>query len=265
MKPLTFFLVAAIAAPQLATAQARGRSLNVESDLPGPRGARLQRAATTASAVTAATVGDADSFGRTVKYLGVAQTLPIALQQDCTGSSPADERCLVLAPAPELTGFEEVELARIDLPANATQSLLCFAITPFIQFQFQNPTGVPQPNADFNVLPFITVENPVLADPALIDPATGAPFGGKFETALGTFRESRSLAVDERAFQRLTLSRSCIGGLVSRSFLVEGLGLTDAQAKDFFKKPITLRFGAIGAVQLVDFANYFYGIRIYGD
>jgi hypothetical protein len=31
------------------------------------------------------------------------------------------------------------------------------------------------------------------------------------------------------------------------------------------KKPMKFTFGASGTVQLVDFANYFYGVRLYGD
>jgi hypothetical protein len=37
------------------------------------------------------------------------------------------------------------------------------------------------------------------------------------------------------------------------------------QAKQFFKKPMTFTFGAQGSMRIVDFANYFYGIRLYGD
>jgi hypothetical protein len=47
--------------------------------------------------------------------------------------------------------------------------------------------------------------------------------------------------------------------------LVDSYGLTDAQAKDFFKKPMTIRFGARGTVAMATFTNYFYGIRLYGD
>jgi hypothetical protein len=64
--------------------------------------------------------------------------------------------------------------------------------------------------------------------------------------------------------KKLFLSRHCIGGLVSKRSLV-GSGLNETQAKQFFKKPMKFTFGASGTVQIVDFANFFYGIRLYGD
>src|SRR5262245_33322469 len=39
-----------------------------------------------ASSPTVEDVGDADSFGRNVIYLGLAQTLPVTVTDDCTGS-----------------------------------------------------------------------------------------------------------------------------------------------------------------------------------
>src|SRR5687767_1439958 len=52
------------------------------------------------AAVTAEDVGDPDSFGRNVTYLGLAQTLAVALVDDCSTSDPTLERCIVNNPAP---------------------------------------------------------------------------------------------------------------------------------------------------------------------
>src|SRR5262245_16762007 len=41
-----------------------------------------------ATAVTDDDVGDADSFGRNVTYLGLAQTMSISVQDDCSASDP---------------------------------------------------------------------------------------------------------------------------------------------------------------------------------
>jgi hypothetical protein len=40
---------------------------------------------------------------------------------------------------------------------------------------------------------------------------------------------------------------------------------SDTQANQFFKKPMTFTFGASGTFGLTTFANYLYGIRLYGD
>lgn len=222
-----------------------------------------------AAAPTVEEVGDADSFGRDVVYLGSAQTANVALQADCTPDPmapppPPNDRCVVLNAQPATTTFVEDGLATMQLPADSTKSLICFALTPNVFFEFSNQTGVPQSNALYNARALITIENEVLDDPTLIDPATGLPYGGRMQLGLTAYSESRSIAPGERAQKSMFLSRHCIGGLVSRRSLVAS-GLSDAQAKQFFKKPMTITFGSQGSLRIVDFANYFYGIRLYGD
>jgi hypothetical protein len=73
--------------------------------------------------------------------------------------------------------------------------------------------------------------------------------------------ESRRIAAGEREQKSMFLSRHC---MVSKRSLV-GSGLTQTQAKQFLKKAMKFTFGSSGTVQIVDFANYFYGIRLYGD
>jgi hypothetical protein len=231
----------------------------------------LGAAALTARAAgpTVDDVGDVDSFGRNVIYLGLAQTSAISLLDDCTPdpTSPPgpNDRCITLGPQPGVTSFNEAKLASMRIPAKSSQSMLCFSLTPQMSFEFLNLTGVAQPNARFAARPVVVVQNNVLNDPTLIDPNTGAPFNGEFTLTLSTYSESRNLAAGEREQKQLFLSRDCIAGLVSKRSLVENYGLTDTQAKKFFNEPITLVFGASGTAQLVDFAAYFYGIRIYGD
>ncbi|HEU4780647.1 MAG TPA: hypothetical protein VFS58_12265, partial [Steroidobacteraceae bacterium] len=118
----------------------------------------------TAAAPTVEDVGDADSFGRNVTYLGLAQTLSVTVQDDCTGSDPAFERCVVANAAPAPTSFDESGLATISLPPKATKSLMCFSLTPFIQVQWQNNLAVPA-TARFNASAAITIDNDVLDDP----------------------------------------------------------------------------------------------------
>jgi hypothetical protein len=225
-------------------------------------------AAAHAAGPTVEEVGDVDSFGRDVIYLGIAQTANVALQSDCTPDPTApplpNDRCIVLSPQPGSTSWNEDGLATLQLPAESTKSLVCFALTPNVNYQFNNLTGVSQPNARFTARAVITIENQVLDDPTLIDPNTGLPYGGKMTLPLSTYSESRSIAAGEHAHKSMFLTRHCIAGLVSKRSLV-GSGLTEAQAKQFFRNPMKFTFGSSGTVQMVDFANYFYGIRLYGD
>jgi hypothetical protein len=221
-------------------------------------------AITAAAAPTVEEVGDADSFGRNVTYLGLAQTQAVVILPDCTGSDPAFERCIVGNPAPSPTTFNESDLASISLPAKATKSLVCFTLTPVVQLNWRNTLATPA-LASFAANAVITFENPVLDDPALIDPGTGLPFGGSITLGLSTFGDTHTLQSGEVDSKLLFMSRGCIAGVMNKRSLVENYGLTDIQAKEFFKKPMNVRFGSRGNVALSEFTSYFYGIRLYGD
>jgi hypothetical protein len=231
--------------------------------------AAVHAAAPAAAAPTAEEVGDADSFGHDVIYLGSALTGSVQLLSDCTpdpsNPPPPNSRCIVTNAQPAQTSWNEDGLATLQLPARSTKSLICFALTPNVSYEFHNLTGTPQPNASFLALAVITIENSVLNDPRLIDPSTSLPYGGKMTVRLATYSESRSIAVGEREQQRMSLSRHCIAGLVSKSSLVTSGGLSATQADEFFLKPMKFTFGSVGSVQMVVDANYFYGIRLYGD
>jgi len=224
----------------------------------------LSPSVTAAAAPTVEDVGDPDSFGKNVTYLGLAQTLGISIVDDCSASDPSLERCIVANPAPAPTTFDEDNLATINLPAKATKSLMCFALTPIYQIQWDNNLATPA-QARFGASALITIDNEVLDDPTLIDPNTGLPFGGVLSLGLGTHTDRHTIHPGDSEFKNMQMSRSCIAGIVSKRALVESYGLTETQAKEFFKKPMTITFGARGTVAMTSFFNYLYGIRLYGD
>ena len=223
------------------------------------------------AAPTDAEVGDANSFGRDVKWLGLLQSGSVSFQSDCTpapGDPPPgpDDRCVTLNAAPAATSFDLPDIGRITLPGKSANSLLCHWLSPILFYQFQNTTGVFQPNANFRLTPYIVVESSVLADPALINPNTGLPFGGSLETGFAaTYSDSRSLDVNARQTTRHSQSRTCIAGFVSKRNLIEGFGLTEAQARELFRRDITLRFGVRGVASMINSALALYGLRVVGD
>src|SRR5262245_40660197 len=236
----TAALVLTQAPIDVATARPKRVATETSPDLLQPSRARRSPApsagpALTAAAPTVEDVGDADSFGRNVVYLGLAQTLPVVLAPDCTGSDPTLERCIVLAAAPATTTFDEADLAQINLPAKATKSLVCFTFTPFMTFDFNNTTAGNLFGL-FTASASIIIENSVLDDPTLIDPTTGLPFGGQLTVGLGTYREARTIEPGEIDSKRLSMSRDCIAGLVGKRALMETYGLSEALTKEFFKK-----------------------------
>jgi hypothetical protein len=260
----------AIAAPKETVTETSPDVLRTQqtkrSSLPRPSAPLLLApgAITAAAAPTVEEVGDADSFGRNVTYLGLAQTQSVVVQPDCTGSDPTLERCIVANPAPAPTSFNESGLASISLPAKATKSLLCFTLTPNVTVFWTNTLAVPA-TARFSASAVVSIDNEVLDDPALIDPGTGLPFGGTLTLGLSTFHDQHTLQPGEIDNKTLFMSRACIAGIVSKRALVENYGLSETQATQFFKKPMTLSFGSRGTVALSEFTNYFYGFRVYGD
>jgi hypothetical protein len=218
-----------------------------------------------AAGVTIDTVGDPDSFGHNMVYLGMAQTQAVYLTGDCTGYPPDAGPCIETNPAPASTTVDEPDLAVIQLPGKATRTIICFTFTPFASWQWENATGAQQ-TAVMYLRPAVRIESEVLNDPSLIDPNTGLPFNGVLmDGTITTFLQARTLNPGEFDFQYRTTTRSCTGGLASVRSLRENYGLSDSVIKDFFKKPITITFGVTGNVSMVTEATYFVGVRLYGD
>ena len=239
--------------------------------LPSAKAVRIAAPATARSHVAGAAaptrddVGDVDSFGRSLVWLGVAQG-----NIDLSSSCPPDDgepttNCVALNAAPATTAFDLDGIAHVTLPGKAANSLLCYWFSPTLSVDYLNPTAA----SDVGLLaysPTLTVESEVLDDPALIDPTTGAPFDGKLVTGMTASEHFEvPLAPGQQQFERSRDSAVCIAGLLSRRALVDTYGLTDAQAKQVFTKPVTISLNVSGSVRLVDEASLIFGLRIVGD
>ena len=216
-----------------------------------------------AAAVTDEDVGDSDSFGRNLRWLGLAD-MSVELTDTCPGADP-DAGCQVLNPAPAFTSFAFEDLGRITLPGKSTHSLLCYWFSPVVTARYANPTSN-QVLARFRYSPTLTIENPVLATPGLIDPTTGLPFNGKLLTGMTSSEVFEVPLAPGVAFtERSRDSAVCIAGFISRKSLADTYGLSDAQIKEFFKKPTTVRMNISGHAQYVESASLYFGLRIIGD
>lgn len=234
------------------------------ADVPAPPSQAAVRSAAPAGPAAspgADDVGDADSFGRNLTWLGLTDGA-IELSPDCSSGA---EHCQILAPAPAATAYSFHDVGRIKLPKNATNSLLCYWFSPVLSVSYDNPTASPVV-ARLTVVPSVTVENPVLDDPSLIDPNTGLPFGGSLLTAVtSSERFEVPLTPGQHLFQRERDSAVCIAGLISKQSLMQNYGLSEAQARQFFKKPTTLRLNVEGSAQFVGDASLYFGLRVVGD
>jgi hypothetical protein len=263
MKPwiFSFMTIAAIC-----TAARAKDFVEQSTDMRRQTKAEQRAAAAEGSLVSPADVGDVDSFGRNVHFLGVAFTGFIQLQRDCStpSFSGPDDRCFVPNPPSTLTVLEIRDVGRMRLPAKASNSLLCHSITSQPLWHFTNTTA-DAGNAQFRYLVFVTIENEVLNDPNLIDPTTGQPFGGALEQGFSMITDSQTLHPGDQATRRNISTRSCQGGLISKAGLIDSFGLTPAQADEFFKKPMTIRLHMLLLTQFVDLSTVLYGLRLYGD
>ena len=245
--------------PPAALSQAAGKIAAARADRAAKTGA------VTTAAVTVEEVGDPDSFGKPVKWLGLLSGTLI-LDTDCSpppGELP-NPGCITINPAPVPTIINAVDLASITLPGKSTESMLCHWQTPLVNYGASNPTLTPQ-SFTFRLTPRYRIQSEVLDDPALINPNTGAPFGGSFEVALTAFNKGHLLQPGDFESETVSGARMCIGGLVSKAALVGQYGLTEAQAKKFFRKPITLTLSIGGQVRMVEAGSINIGTRFTGD
>ncbi|HVF71980.1 MAG TPA: hypothetical protein VM940_10275 [Chthoniobacterales bacterium] len=207
-----------------------------------------------------ADVGEAESFGHPALYMGAASG-GFSLASSC---DPAATSCFVLAPSPTTTTFTVTDDCRIKLPKKATRTIIYPALNFFVNYELENHTGVFQPQGLFFFRASIDVESDALLDPTIIDPSTGSPAAGKFRAVFNyTYRDDRSMQVNDRQRQQMTLVRVGNGG-INKAFFV-GQGVPQAVVDAMFAGPITLRMNVEGEAKLCDFASVTTNMRLFGD
>ena len=219
---------------------------------------------------TPAEVGEAESFGHNVQYMGAVSGF-ITLSPACTPAPPPvppttanDDQCFTLAAAPAQTNFDAEDILRIKLPKKATRTIIYPALNFFINYQLQNSTGVFQPQGLFSYTASITIESDVLLNPSIIDPSTGLPANGKLVGQFSyVFRDDRSMDVNARQRQRETLVRVGNAG-INKAQLVAS-GLSESVVDDLFKSAMTIRMSVTGNAKLLTDATITCNMRLFGD
>jgi len=260
-KALLVTLLAVAATVSVGSAATPPKDATMDAPRRGKRPPNLPNMAEAALSPTNADVGDGDSFGRSVNFLGYAQTNGVLVWWDCTDQIPGT--CVVPDPDTSTGGITRIgDEAVIKLPARAARSLLCFTINPIGFVALHNTSGSRQ-GASFSMFARWRIESEVLNDPALINQGTGLPFNGVIEGGAGLASEYETLEAGAERNISVYAPRICNSGHLSRRGLIE-MGLSDAQAREVFRKPITLRFG--GSLN-VSWGNALMnpGFRVYGD
>ena len=217
-------------------------------------------------------VGDAGSFAHPALYMGAASgfvTLSPACTPAPTPSPPAtanNNQCFDLNPCPALTTFTADDICRIKLPKKATRTIIYPVLNFFHNYQLENTTLVPVPNALFDYRAYITIESDVLNDPSCIDPNNdGMPCNGKlqFQFTPNRVRDDRSMNPLDRARNRLTFTRAGNAGINKAQLVESGVSSTIVDA--LFAGPMIIRLNIAGSARCVTDASITGNMRLFGD
>jgi hypothetical protein len=214
------------------------------------------------AAPTVEDVGDPESFGRAVKYLGVKTTSRVLLSPNCAVPVAADgTRCRRTPPSttPGSVTINESALASMRLPGNSARSLLCLSIQSFGRYGLWNNTSN-NTFAGLSLAATITIQSEVFLEPQVVNHIPN----GRLIVQPDLFTQTKYLAPYGQEQASLSAGENCLGGLVTRQSLMKN-GLTSEQAARFFARPISLTFGLAGSGAAVDYADIAYGARVYGD
>lgn len=218
--------------------------------------------------VTHEQVGDADSFGRPLKWLGI-HFLQIAFQPTCPRANAVPgELCQPIPNLNSAISFTQRSSTSIELPAYAATSLICQWISPYQSVTFSNTTSTRRYGI-FRTTPVVTIYSEALGDPnstTTIAPTT--PWSnGKWVMTLGSHYNNMTRPLEPGVLYNETSRNSqvCMSGILSRRALIEGYGMSEAMADDFFSKPMRLEFGVTGVIQNVQSAYLTMGTRLVGD
>ena len=231
---------------------------------------RMAKPAPPPAPPTVTDVGDVDSFGRNVRWLGGAVgEADVASPAQCSewATNFPEIRCSpVILDSQASTSFLIEDFARISLPAGASNSTFCHWLNPMVSADFSNTSSEIQVSTlRYSIGAY--VENPVLASPGLTNPGTGTPMNGRLWIGFG--REEFNQVVPANTTRlRQTWHSSKICGIdnqINKRMLIQDYGLSQTQADEFFTKPTTMRLAVSGRIQRVDLAGFYVNLRIVGD
>jgi len=258
-----------VAGIQYAAAQDRAE---IKNDIKATRESllkeRQRQAKPTGQAVTAADVGEPDSFGKNALFLGVAGGGTVLIDPTCDpadiGTLGPDDHCVAVPdPAVPVPPTVFNDIARITIPGKSVSNIVYQISNHTISYDMFN-SGASAAQGRMSYVPSITIESDALNDPSLIDPNTGLPFNGSFTTSgIGTYSVNQTLAPGASSFLTHSYTRANTIGL-SRTFFA-GLGLPSNVIDQIYKKPMTIRLNVRITSRYVDFATILFSARFLGN
>ena len=217
--------------------------------------------------LTAADVGEPDSFGKNALFLGIATSGLVIIDPTCNpldiGPLGPDDHCI----SPDVTSTVPTttfnNIGRITIPGKSVSNIIYAIANNTAAFGLFNPNGSPVVGR-ISYIPTVTIESEALNDPSLIDPTTGLPFNGSFTTSgFGTLATSKTMAGLSTEFQSNSYTRANTLGF-SRTYFA-ALGLPNSVIDQIYKKPVTIKLNIRVSSRFVDSATLAYTIRFLGN
>ena len=224
------------------------------------------------SLLTAAEVGEPDSFGKNVKFLGTATTGVVFAYHSCDAAVllaelqltlGADDRCLAVANGGATASATFDNLGRITIPGRSADNVMYFIANNTINNEYQNnfANGL---LVFFTYSPRVTIESAALNDPAAVDPTTGLPLNGSLTVGIsGTKQFIRTVPAGEFEYFFDHYSSAATRGF-ARSYFAD-LGLPPTVVNNLYRQPMTIKLGMRLSVRNVYFGQYYYTMRFTGN
>jgi hypothetical protein len=219
------------------------------------------------NAVTTADVGEPDSFGKNVKFFGIAASGLVILTTDCSeanvGILGPDDRCQLITDQNVVTGTNYFDIGRITIPGKSLDNVLHVISRSSYSYAMNN-LGTTPSLARVGFVPSLTLESVAFNDPSAIDPATGLPMNGALRTTgSGLLSITKTIAADAIENVAQNSGGSSILGF-SREYFRQ-IGMSNSAIDRFYKNPVTIKIGIRASSQLVSEATFRYSIRLMGN
>ncbi|MGQ0540957.1 MAG: hypothetical protein ACT4O9_03790 [Blastocatellia bacterium] len=225
------------------------------------------------SAVLPSDVGEADSFGRNVKFMGTAVGGSVIIYRSCDPQILLDEQGVTLGPDDRCVAHDPAtttttratfdDIGRINLPGRSADNVVYYLLNNYAGADLFNPDSVSK-DAFFFYGPQLTLESAALNDPAALD-QDGNPLNGRLTLSVfGSRFVYKTIASGGTDSHYDRYTSAATSGL-SRSFFTD-YGLPQNVINRLYRLPMTIKLGVrVNVRGPVYFGEYSSAARFMGN
>lgn len=272
MNKITLILVLVFLSIQVTTAQ-KSADLNEDKTITNELSeAKKEIQNTINSMLTAQDVGEPDSFGKNVKFLGTATSGGVVVYNSCDPqillndlniTLGADDRCLSHTLGGPTSSATFNDIGRITIPGKSADNVIYFLVNNLVQYEFTNNFSNEFPGIVL-YSPRLTIESTALNDPTAINPDTGLPLNGVLTVGISSSKFlNRSIAANGFESYFDNYSSAATRGF-ARSYF-EDIGLPQSVIKELYKRPMTIKLNLRLVVRGVSYGYFRYTMRFMGN